>query len=128
MPKTCEKYGKNPKTHSKNRKIIRILFSKAFNVVKSQILNIHADDTQCGFKLFSRQAADDIFKRIHLKRWGFDLEIFQICHLNKISLVKINVPWEEISGSKLNLVKDSMTMFLDILLIKICYSIKIWKV
>ncbi len=109
------------------RKFIRILFSKAFHLINSQILNVHADDTQCGFKLFSKEAASEIFKNVHLKRWGFDLEIFQICNMNNIPLMQINVPWKEVSGSKLNVVKDSFGMFLDILIIKICYTIRIWK-
>ena len=110
----------------KKRKLMRILFSKAFRLVNSQILNVHAEDTQCGFKLFSKEAASEIFRNIHLKRWGFDLEIFQICNMNDIPLVKINVPWEEISGSKLNVLRDSMGMFLDVLLIKICYATRLW--
>ena len=105
---------------------MRILFSKAFRLINSQILNVHAEDTQCGFKLFSKEAAGEIFRNIHLKRWGFDLEIFQICNMNSIQLLKINVPWQEISGSKLNVLRDSVVMFLDILLIKICYSTSLW--
>jgi dolichyl-phosphate beta-glucosyltransferase len=36
-------------------------------------------DTQCGFKLFTRSAAQLIFPRIHVERWIFDVEILLIC-------------------------------------------------
>jgi dolichyl-phosphate beta-glucosyltransferase len=35
-------------------------------------------DTQCGFKLFSRKAAHEIFLRMHLMRWAWDVEMLYI--------------------------------------------------
>jgi dolichyl-phosphate beta-glucosyltransferase len=35
-------------------------------------------DTQCGFKLFTRKAAREVFYRMHLTRWAFDVEMLYL--------------------------------------------------
>jgi dolichyl-phosphate beta-glucosyltransferase len=35
-------------------------------------------DTQCGFKLFTRKSAREIFYRMHLTRWAFDVEMLYL--------------------------------------------------
>jgi dolichyl-phosphate beta-glucosyltransferase len=46
-------------------------------------------DTQCGFKLFTRKAAKNIFLNMHLTRWAFDVEILYIAKQYKIFLILV---------------------------------------
>lgn len=55
--------------------ILRKLISKAANIFAQAILFLHVKDTQCGFKVFSKNAVNDIFPRLTINGWAFDLEI-----------------------------------------------------
>lgn len=46
-------------------------------------------DTQCGFKLFTRSAAQKIFPRMHIERWIFDVEILIICEKKDLKVVEV---------------------------------------
>jgi dolichyl-phosphate beta-glucosyltransferase len=83
----------------------------------------HIRDTQCGFKLFSRSAGRILFPRQRLSTWMFDVELLMLCRRYEIEVREVDVEWQEIRGSKLNLVKDSIGMFLDLILLKIRYSL-----
>lgn len=41
-------------------------------------------DTQCGFKLFTRSTSHIIFRVLHLERWAFDVELFMIARNFKV--------------------------------------------
>ena len=44
---------------------------------------------QCGFKLFTRKAAIDIFNNLHIVKWAFDGDILYICIKFGIRIKKI---------------------------------------
>jgi len=72
-------------------------------------------DTQCGFKVFYASVAEDLFSRMTLTGWSFDIEILYIARLLGYRIVEIPIPWYFNPESKLNLVKDALQMGLDIL-------------
>ena len=50
-----------------------------FNFLVQTLSGIHGiNDTQCGFKIFSRRAARSVFHTLHLERWAFDIEILYV--------------------------------------------------
>lgn len=75
-------------------------------------------DTQCGFKMFRRQAALQIFSLQKLSGFAFDVEILFIARQLSLTIVEIPVNWAAQPGSKVNLVTDSMKMLWDISLIR----------
>lgn len=86
------------------------------------------EDTQCGFKLFTRKAAQIIFPNMHVERWIFDIECLMIAQIEKIPISEVQVTWHEIDGSKVNLMMDSMKMAIDLLLIRLNYILGFWSV
>ncbi|KAJ1935310.1 dolichyl-phosphate beta-glucosyltransferase, partial [Linderina macrospora] len=60
-------------------------------------------DTQCGFKLFSRQAARLIFPNMHVERFIFDIEILLLARYQNIPVVEVPVNWHEVAGSKMSI-------------------------
>uniref|UniRef100_A0A5F8GEC7 Dolichyl-phosphate beta-glucosyltransferase n=1 Tax=Monodelphis domestica TaxID=13616 RepID=A0A5F8GEC7_MONDO len=58
-------------------------------------------DTQCGFKLLTREAALLTFSNLHIERWAFDVELLYIAQFFKIPIAEIAVNWTEIEGLKL---------------------------
>lgn len=85
-------------------------------------------DTQCGFKLFTRSAAQIIFSNIHVEGWIFDIEVLLIAEMTGIPVKEVTVNWVEVEGSKMSLVRDSIKMLRDLLIIRGCYLLGVWKV
>lgn len=71
-------------------------------------------DTQCGFKMFRREAAAAIFSLQKTTGFAFDVEILFIAHRLSLSIAEIPVNWIAQSGSKINLITDSCRMLWDI--------------
>jgi len=74
----------------------------------------HIRDTQCGFKLFSRAAARALFPRQRLATWIFDVELLLLAKMLRIPVVEVPVTWNEVAGSKLSVVRDSLQMLRDL--------------
>ena len=67
-------------------------------------------DTQCGFQLFLRRAAQQIFpyQHQHLCTWIFDVEILLLAKQLRMPVAEVPIAWHEVSESKLNVVMDSL--------------------
>lgn len=90
-------------------------------------------DTQCGFKLFTRDAARVLFSNMRLERWAFDIELVILAETLGVPLREVAVNWEEVPGSKLiqskwDVVTTSLTMARDMLVVRASYLVGIWRV
>lgn len=83
-------------------------------------------DTQCGFKMFSREAAAKIFPHMHTERWIFDVEILLLAELQRIPISEIAVNWQEIDGSKVDLAKDLIQMAIDLVVTRMAYIVGLY--
>nr|XP_055100972.1 dolichyl-phosphate beta-glucosyltransferase isoform X2 [Symphalangus syndactylus] len=84
-------------------------------------------DTQCGFKLFTREAASRTFSSLHVERWAFDVELLYIAQFFKIPIAEIAVNWTEIEGSKLVPFWSWLQMGKDLLFIRLRYLTGAWR-
>ena len=98
--------------------LYRQLFGRIFNLLLRIILGLRFKDTQCGLKAFTPRAAQAIFPRQHIERWGFDPEILFLA--NKAGMVTAEVPveWAHDERSKINPLKDGFKMFIELLRIR----------
>jgi len=87
----------------------------------------HIRDTQCGFKLFTRSAARQIFPYQHLPTWIFDVELLLLAKQVGIPVEEVPIEWHEVSGSKLNVVTDSLQMLRDLLILRANLLLGRWK-
>ena len=85
-------------------------------------------DTQCGFKLFTRSAARDIFRNTHLVRWAFDVDMLYISQYLGIKIIEVPVNWKEIPGSKLVLLPATISFFRDYFAMITFYNTGYWKI
>ncbi|XP_075972134.1 dolichyl-phosphate beta-glucosyltransferase wollknaeuel [Anticarsia gemmatalis] len=85
-------------------------------------------DTQCGFKLFTRDTARVCFRSLHVNRWAFDVELLFIAQKLDIPITEIPVRWTEIEGSKVTPVLSWIQMGCDLGLIWLKYTIGAWKI
>jgi glycosyltransferase involved in cell wall biosynthesis len=72
------------------------------------------NDTQCGFKCFSREAAQDLFSHQTLPGWSFDIELLAIARQRKYKIQEIPIPWIYHQESKVHAVRDALQILMDI--------------
>jgi dolichyl-phosphate beta-glucosyltransferase len=68
------------------------------------------EDTQCGFKMLSRAAAEDIFSVGRMNGIGFDIELLYIAQKRGYRIAEVPINWYYNSDSKMRLVQDSLTI------------------
>lgn len=75
---------------------LRNLFSGFGNRLYQMVSGIHIEDTQCGFKMFSHDAAQLCFSKLSILGWGFDLEVLTIAKANHLTVTPIRIDdWED---------------------------------
>jgi dolichyl-phosphate beta-glucosyltransferase len=75
------------------------------------------NDTQCGFKCFRGEVAEDLFRRQTMHGWSFDIEVLYIARRHGYHIVEIPIHWYHFSDSKVSALRDAMRMISDIFLI-----------
>lgn len=83
-------------------------------------------DTQCGFKLFSRASLPYIVPHMHSEGWIFDVEMLMLAEMAAIPVVEVPVGWQEVKGSKLNVVWDSLGMAMGLAALRFCWGFGIY--
>lgn len=105
----------------------RNFLMKGFHLCVLLVAGKGVRDTQCGFKMFTRTAARQLFVNLRLKRWCFDVELIYLCKRLRIPIREVAVNWTEIPGSKLRL-SSVVHMLLELALIRLGYGLQIWKI
>lgn len=75
-------------------------------------------DTQCGFKLFRAAAAQDLFSRMRMDGFSFDVEVLLMARRGGYTVAEVPVNWEHQPGSRVNLATDSLAMARDLFIIR----------
>jgi dolichyl-phosphate beta-glucosyltransferase len=89
-----------------------------FNKIVRLILRLPFVDTQCGFKAFRREKCQLIFQQQTIERFGFDPELLYLARHHGLSVVEIPVRWSHSPATKINMMRDSMQMFIDVFIIR----------
>jgi dolichyl-phosphate beta-glucosyltransferase len=96
----------------------RQLFGRIFNALLRTVLGLRFKDTQCGFKAFTRQAAQTIVKLQRIERWGFDPEILFIAQKFGYRIAEVPVLWGHKDGTRINPLTDGARMFWEMMKIR----------
>ena len=99
---------------SRFRELAGILFNK---MVKA-VLWIPFVDTQCGFKAFRMDRARIVFEQQRIERFGFDPELLYLARRHGLRAVEIPVRWAHDPHTKVNMLRDSVLMFAELLAIR----------
>lgn len=84
---------------------------KTFNWMVQRIAVPGIHDTQCGFKLFTRNAALAIFSRCKVDHFAFDVEMLYIAiHIFGFRVAETPVRWAHQEGSKVVFWRDAIRM------------------
>jgi len=88
-----------------------------FNRIMRVITGLPFSDTQCGFKLFRRDAARRVFPLQRLDGFSFDVEDLFVAHTLGIPTIEVPVRWNNVEGTKVGLMQG-VASFLDLLRIR----------
>ncbi len=108
----------DPNLQVKRQPLHRQLFGRLFNLALRLILGLNLKDTQCGFKAFSRHAADVVFPQQQIERWGFDPELLYLGKRGHLNIQEVPVSWSHREGTRINPLRDGLRMVLELFKIR----------
>jgi len=98
--------------------LIRRFVGEGFKILRKLILGLwEIEDTQCGFKCFSKRAAENIFPRCKIDKFAFDPEILILAQKMGYKIKEIPVYWKNDPESKVKF-KSVIKMAIDLLKIR----------
>ena len=109
------------RTHKNSKiksKFVRRRLGGILKLILFNFFNLKISDTQCGFKVFHSSYIKKIFYKIKCYGYAFDVETILLLNNNNIKIVELPILWIHRPGSKVNLIKDSVRFFLDLLNLK----------
>jgi dolichyl-phosphate beta-glucosyltransferase len=107
---------KGRQTH--RQPLYRQFFGRCFNAVTRAVMGLRFADTQCGFKAFTRGAAQTVFQLQTIEGWGFDPEILFIAVKRGLRVVEVPVSWAHDERTRMSYLKDGMKMLEEIAIIR----------
>ena len=93
------------------RSLRRSISSKSYNFLVRHMLGSKVKDHQCGFKAFKKEAALPLLGEVEASHWFWDTEILVRAQRHGFKVKEIPVEWTSGVGTKVNLAKDSWSMF-----------------
>ena len=103
---------------------IRELLGKSFTLITKLALRLNVTDFTCGFKLFSKEARDRIFKQSTINTWGYDAEILFLANKFGFPIQEKAVLWSNDKNTKVKLYKAIPQTFMELFLINWRHEIK----
>lgn len=120
------------KSQRKGAPWTRILMAKGMIFLRTLLVNIHGiSDTQCGFKMFKKEVAQKLFKKINELHnnfrkvsgssvsAGFDVELLYMAQKMGYKIKEVAVNWLYVETRRVNPIKDSIAGIIDLIKIKI---------
>jgi dolichyl-phosphate beta-glucosyltransferase len=101
--------------HRARRRLARRLATFAFRAIVSRMVSREVTDTQCGMKLFRRQAALEIFGRTTIDGFAFDAEVVMLTHRLGLPFRRVPVTLINEFASTLSLRRNALPMLMDVM-------------
>jgi glycosyltransferase involved in cell wall biosynthesis len=99
---------------------LRKMLGKTFAAFRKVITGLRYKDTQCGFKLFKSEVAKDLFSKLSVYGWCFDVEILILAKKSNYQVIELPVNLDKtIGGSQIHLVSSSIKMLIDLIKIRL---------
>ncbi|WPJ96215.1 glycosyltransferase [Coraliomargarita algicola] len=92
------------------RTLLRALSYYLFRFLVRKIVKLDSSDTQCGAKAFPARQYREISDRLFEQGFVFDVELLLAFQQAGVDIQEMDIPWQEIAGSRVNLMRDSRQM------------------
>jgi dolichyl-phosphate beta-glucosyltransferase len=108
-----------PGSDVKGVPMLRYVAGQVFSWMVQAVLFQGLPDTQCGFKSFKADAAKEIFRRLTIGGFGFDVEMLFIASKRKYAIQPVPVHMiEHRQRSRVRLMTDSVKMFANLFMVR----------
>ena len=91
------------------------VYNKLLQFVALRGLN----DTQCGFKLFTAEAAEKCFGPLRTLRFGFDAEVLLRARRLGLGIAEVPVRWGHREDSRVSAMRDSLRTLYELMVLRI---------
>lgn len=114
----------------KGAPIFRKLAAWGFSLLRTIILGLPFEDTQCGFKAFTKKAVEKLVPKIkhewgvvHFKggavNAGFDVELLYLAKKYNFKIAEVEVEWKYVDTERVQVIKDALAAIYDMLRIRV---------
>lgn len=98
--------------------LYRQIFGRCFNLLTRMVMRLPYADTQCGFKAFTRDAAQTVFQLMTIERWGFDPEILFIARKRHYRVTEVPVSWAHDARTRISYLRDGLQMLKELAIVR----------
>jgi glycosyltransferase involved in cell wall biosynthesis len=102
-----------------NKSLKRKILSYGLRFIVKHFFRIGVKDTQCGFKLYTREAAQKLHTAQTVMGFSFDLEILYLASKFGMQVAEVPVSWVDAPGSKVDPAKEARRFIKDLLRIRL---------
>lgn len=96
--------------------------SRVFHRIVEAFFHMHIRDTQCGAKAMTRHAVETVHSSLRIADMAFDINLLFSLKRAGFRILEVPTEWTDKIGSKVNLFRTSLVMFLSVLRIRLIYS------
>jgi dolichyl-phosphate beta-glucosyltransferase len=97
----------------------REMMGRTYNRLVQLLVLPGLHDTQCGFKLFTAQAAVTCFEPLRTNGFGFDAEVLVRGRRHGWEVAEVPVHWSHREDSRVNALRDSGMVLVDLLRLRV---------
>jgi dolichyl-phosphate beta-glucosyltransferase len=97
----------------------RETMGRIFNLLVRMLAVPGIRDTQCGFKLIRGDVARELFARLTVTRFAYDVELLWLARRAGYRVVEVGVEWHNSTDSRVHALRDSTRMLLDLLRLRL---------
>jgi len=101
-----------------NEPAYRHWIGRTFNLLVRTMAVPGFQDTQCGFKCFTAEAAEALFPMQRIDGWTFDVELLYVALRLGYRVKEVPINWYYFPGSRVRIVQDSWLMLTDLFRIR----------
>jgi glycosyltransferase involved in cell wall biosynthesis len=107
-----------PELQRERQSLTRQFYGRVFNLLLRVVLGLNFKDTQCGFKAFTRRAAQALFRRQTIERWGFDPELLYLARRFGLRVTEVAIVWSHAGGTRIHPLRDGLRMLQEVVRIR----------
>ncbi len=97
----------------------REMMGRTYNRLLQALVLPGIHDSQCGFKVFTAEAAVACFEPLRTMRFGFDAEVLVRARARGWRIAEVPVRWRHVEASRVNSLRDSSRMLYDLLRLRL---------
>ena len=117
----ASRYVKGSAVHPKPQ-LKRIISARIFNNFIKFLLHLRYKDTQCGAKIFKKNALNKVLPYLGMSKWAFDVDLLYALKKQKFKIIELPTKWSDREYSKINFMKAGPWMALAIVRLRLINS------